>query len=170
MNQIYLDVDGCLNPITYKHRRKHWEDYKRHRIEVYPTQFFRVWLSEQMGAEFLRLAREYSAEIVWSTTWMHEANKFISPIIGLPDDLRVTRFDEVYDTDKTSSGKIPAIAEMCNDNAIVVIDDWLGFKDKCWLKERQEEDGYPTLGIKPYETVGITKAHIAQIGEFFGSL
>jgi hypothetical protein len=166
VNQIYLDVDGVLNPITHKSRHKHWADYKRHHVKVRDHNNLGLWMSMEMGAALLSVAAEHCAEIIWSTTWLDEANEIISPLVGLPNNLRVVPFEYWKDRDEHNCGKIPYIAEFCDDNAIVVIDDCLGFADKCWLNERE----YPTLGIKPYDSVGLTKDHIAQVGNFFGSL
>lgn len=165
MNQIYLDVDGCLNPITHKQRTKHWVDYKRTRVKVRDGEY-PIWYSKGMGIALLSVAADFDAEIVWSTTWTNDANTHISPLVGLPTDLRVAPYDYNKDGDIHNCGKIPAIASMCEENAIVIIDDYLGFGDKCWIKERE----FPTLGIKPVENIGITPQHIVEMRNFFASL
>lgn len=175
MNQIYLDVDGCLNPITTKCRSKHWLDYKKYDITINNRPMInpfslRIWLSKEMGREILKISEKYDAEIVWSTTWLDDANTYISPILGFSSDMRVTNYRPQEDFDMNNSGKISSIAEMSDDNNIVIIDDYLGFADRAWIDNRNEIGPYPTLGIKPVESIGITKDHLDKICQFFDSL
>lgn len=92
---LYLDVDGPLNPFAAKpHRRP--EGYETHRLlppswvarcrEMYPgrrVKELRVWLNPAHGPQLLALADRF--ELVWATTWEHDANEWIAPRIGLPE-------------------------------------------------------------------------------------
>lgn len=42
-----------------------------------------------MGAKLMKLAGETGAELTWLTSWEQEANRAISPLVGLPSDLPV---------------------------------------------------------------------------------
>ncbi|WP_068059217.1 HAD domain-containing protein [Nocardia xishanensis] len=92
---LYLDVDGPLNPFAAKpHRRP--EGYETHRLlpaswvarctEMKPhrkVKELRVWLNPAHGPKLLALADRF--ELVWATTWEHDANEWIGPRIGLPE-------------------------------------------------------------------------------------
>lgn len=90
---ILWDVDGPLNPCDAKpHRRP--EGYTTHRLR--PAGFedrvvdgrqikpLRVWLNPEHGPKMLALAEDLDAENWWATTWRHDANRLIAPILGLP--------------------------------------------------------------------------------------
>lgn len=82
---LLIDVDGPLNPYAAKpHRRP--DGYQTHRMR--PTGWeqpwqkpLRVWLNPTHGAALQALP----FELVWCTTWAHEANEWIGPHIGLPE-------------------------------------------------------------------------------------
>ncbi|MFE0472556.1 hypothetical protein ACFW2V_13170 [Streptomyces sp. NPDC058947] len=79
-----IDVDGPLNPWAAKpHRRP--EGYQTHRMRPsgweQPWQKpLRVWLNPNHGPALLALP----FDLVWCTTWAHEANEWIGPHLGLP--------------------------------------------------------------------------------------
>ncbi|MFB7620823.1 hypothetical protein [Kitasatospora sp. NPDC056181] len=88
---LLLDVDGPLNPYAAKpHRRP--EGYGTHRVKpgswvarspCRPAEHvrpLRLWINPAHGPELLALPYE----LVWATTWMEEANHWISPLVGLP--------------------------------------------------------------------------------------
>lgn len=93
---LFLDVDGPLNPyaapaedhpegyLTHRMRPASWaQDYPPVSLhgggERIPT--LRVWLNPAHGEALLRLP----VELVWATTWGHEANEWIGPHLGLPE-------------------------------------------------------------------------------------
>ena len=81
MSIVFLDVDGVLIAVTgARQPPPGWPDFTHHpEVNGYP-----LWLSRQMMARLLRL----DAEIVWCTTWEHDAPRHIAPLVGAPD-LRV---------------------------------------------------------------------------------
>lgn len=89
---LLLDVDGPLNPWKanpsrrpegYTTRRLRPEGWKNPRKRP-----LRVWLKPSHGPELMKLP----FELVWCTTWKHEANEMIGPVLGLPE-LPVITFD-----------------------------------------------------------------------------
>ncbi|MEU6850291.1 HAD domain-containing protein [Actinacidiphila alni] len=68
---LFLDVDGVLNPVLPS------PDFAAHDILAST-----VLLSARHGAWLRELADVY--DLVWATTWEHEANRHISPRLGLP--------------------------------------------------------------------------------------
>ncbi|MER7053457.1 hypothetical protein [Streptomyces sp. NPDC000351] len=82
---LLVDVDGPLNPYAAKPSRRP-EGYETHRMR--PTGWeqpwqkpLRVWLNPSHGPALLALP----FDLVWCTTWAHEANEWIGPHIGLPE-------------------------------------------------------------------------------------
>ncbi|MGW5123251.1 hypothetical protein ACWEQ7_04150 [Streptomyces sp. NPDC004069] len=81
---LLIDVDGPLNPYAAPpHRRP--GGYQTHRMR--PTGWeqpwqkpLRVWLNPGHGPALQALP----FNLVWCTTWAHEANEWIAPHIGLP--------------------------------------------------------------------------------------
>lgn len=52
-----------------------------HRPPLVRRRHLRVWLDPRHGAELLRL--DY--DLCWATTWMADANRWIAPVVGLPE-------------------------------------------------------------------------------------
>ncbi|MFB9513393.1 hypothetical protein [Streptomyces purpureus] len=102
---LLLDVDGPLNP--YAARLPRLRGYTTHRLR--PSDWLarqtpgsrrhrrglRVVLHPGHGARL----RALPFELAWATTWMHEANAMISPAIGLPGDLPVIEWPELFAKD-----------------------------------------------------------------------
>ena len=83
---ILVDVDGVLNAFGLQgHRLK--ETWRLAPVE-YKGRELPIIYRPEMGAELLQLAAEFDAELVWCTTWEGDANVHISPLVGLPADLR----------------------------------------------------------------------------------
>ncbi|GAA5701747.1 hypothetical protein Save01_02559 [Streptomyces avermitilis] len=77
---LYLDVDGPLNPYAAQPERRP-DGYTTIRVALTPGRPLRVWLHPDHGRALLAL--DY--ELCWATTWMDAANRWIGPVIGLPD-------------------------------------------------------------------------------------
>ncbi|MEU4596351.1 HAD domain-containing protein [Nocardia sp. NPDC023988] len=91
---LYLDVDGPLNPYRAKpeQRPRGYETHRllpqswiaRHRdIPVRRVKPLRVWLNPSHGRTLTELAEDF--ELWWATTWEHDANTHIAPVLGLPE-------------------------------------------------------------------------------------
>jgi hypothetical protein len=79
---LFLDVDGPLNPYAAKRSRRP-EGYTTLRVPMpgIAARPLRVWLNPSHGQALLGLGYE----LCWATTWMAEANRWIGPVIGLPE-------------------------------------------------------------------------------------
>lgn len=71
---LFLDVDGVINHFGLPKGPTH---------KAGP---FRVTVPDFMGPLVQHLVENY--EVVWCTAWRHNANKYIAPILGIPE-LRV---------------------------------------------------------------------------------
>ncbi|MEV6837441.1 hypothetical protein AB0N17_23560 [Streptomyces sp. NPDC051133] len=78
---LFLDVDGPLNPYAAKAQRRP-EGYTTIRPTVGSFRRpLRVWLNPAHGPALLGLGYD----LCWATTWMAEANRWIAPVVGLPE-------------------------------------------------------------------------------------
>ncbi|MEU5438939.1 hypothetical protein AB0G73_37190 [Streptomyces sp. NPDC020719] len=89
---LFLDVDGPLNPYAAKPEKRP-DGYTTLRVprdSGNPMEHgglsvrrrpLRVWLNPDHGRALLRL--DY--ELCWATTWMDDANRWIAPVLGLPE-------------------------------------------------------------------------------------
>lgn len=78
---LFLDVDGPLNPYAAKPERRPG-GYTTLRVPQEGSRRpLRVWLDPAHGPALLRL--DY--ELCWATTWMADANRWIGPVLGLPE-------------------------------------------------------------------------------------
>ncbi|NGO81043.1 hypothetical protein G6045_36090 [Streptomyces sp. YC504] len=88
---LFLDVDGPLNPYAAKaHRRPEGyttlrvpqdEDDRRGGGYTRRRRPLRVWLNPGHGPQLLALGYD----LCWATTWMADANRWIAPVLGLPE-------------------------------------------------------------------------------------
>ncbi|MFE4696370.1 hypothetical protein ACFRIC_04695 [Streptomyces sp. NPDC056738] len=90
---LFLDVDGPLNPYAAKPERRP-DGYttlrvpldggaqaEGRRLSYRRRRPLRVWLNPEHGRHLLRLG----FELCWATTWMGDANRWIAPVLGLPE-------------------------------------------------------------------------------------
>ncbi|MFJ3710879.1 MULTISPECIES: hypothetical protein [unclassified Streptomyces] len=89
---LFLDVDGPLNPYAAKPEKRP-DGYTTLRVPVdggaheedrglsSRRRPLRVWLNPEHGRFLLRLG----FELCWATTWMDDANRWIAPVLGLPE-------------------------------------------------------------------------------------
>ncbi|MGV9561726.1 hypothetical protein [Streptomyces sp. NPDC003480] len=77
---LFLDVDGPLNPWAAQPERRP-EGYTTIRVALHPGRALRVWLHPGHGPALLALGYD----LCWASTWMDAANRWIGPVIGLPE-------------------------------------------------------------------------------------
>ncbi|MEU8990650.1 hypothetical protein AB0C98_30265 [Streptomyces sp. NPDC048558] len=89
---LFLDVDGPLNPYAAKPEKRP-DSYITLRVPQdsgkpgepgglsVRRRPLRVWLNPEHGQALLQL--DY--ELCWATTWMDDANRWIGPVLGLPE-------------------------------------------------------------------------------------
>ena len=84
-NTIFLDVDGVINSITHLYNRE--DTVFSENTVPYPANGYTVWIPDYMKS--LVQAMEKSTNLYWLTTWRENANEFISPILGISQDIPV---------------------------------------------------------------------------------
>lgn len=178
---LLLDVDGPLNPYAEKpHLRppgyttfRHtptgaWlsgRDARRHKG-------IRVWLNPDHGPALLAVADATGLELVWATTWLHEANNRIGPAIGLPtlpviefplDDLEPDGGGNRWRRDGT--WKWSAVAAYAAGRPLAWLDDDHG--NPLFAAARASFDhqrtGQPTLLCHVDPRTGVQATHLDEI-------
>ncbi|MEU3046644.1 hypothetical protein ABZ705_08945 [Streptomyces sp. NPDC006984] len=132
---LFLDVDGPLNPYAAKPQRRP-EGYTTLRVprngpyeddrSLSSRRPLRVWLNPEHGPILLRLG----FELCWATTWMDEANRWIAPVLGLPElpfvDFGDVLFQERPDGVHWKTGRLV---------------DYAGGRPFAWVDDEQSEPG-----------------------------
>jgi hypothetical protein len=129
---LLLDVDGPLNP--YRAPFLHHRGYVTRRL--HPANWsarqqpgsrrlrrgLRVRLHPGHGPRLLALPYQ----LAWATTWMHEANEMIAPTIGLPSDLPVIEWPELFAEDPEGLyWKTRTVLEWATGRPFVWVDDMI---------------------------------------------
>ncbi|MEU6861901.1 hypothetical protein ABZ924_01290 [Streptomyces sp. NPDC046876] len=138
---LLLDVDGPLNP--FRSRLAGLRGYTSHRM--HPT----VWMSYRTpGSRTARRGvrvllhpshgarlRALPFELAWATTWMHEANTLIAPHIGLPGDLPVIEWPELFARDPDGlSWKTRTLLDWAAGRPFAWVDDMINPRDRAWVE------------------------------------
>ena len=162
---LLLDVDGVLNPEPVSSGKRP-EGYQTHRMRPggwdHPRQKpLRVWLNPQHGVELLKLAEVY--ELVWCTTWEHEANEWIAPHLGLPE-LPVIEFGKsLARPDGRIHWKTARVIEYTAGRPFVWVDDETGSWDVAYIK--RHSTGSARFSLMHVNTrIGLTTGDFIELG------
>jgi hypothetical protein len=171
---VLLDVDGPLNPYDAKPSRRP-AGYTTHRLR--PRGFenarnpLRVWLNPDHGPLLIAFADQHGADLVWATTWEHDANTMIGPVLGLPE-LPVIEFGDAPGL--LNGWKYPAVADYAAGRpAVWIDDDFKAFgKGRIAALRRFEiaRASTPTLLHHVDPKVGLTAEDLAAAGEWLAGL
>ncbi|MCY9783737.1 hypothetical protein KIK06_07510 [Nocardiopsis sp. EMB25] len=119
---LFVDVDGPLNPYARSRRSAYRDGYRKWRANG-----FEVLLKHGHGAALTALPYE----LVWATTWGHEANVHIAPRIGLPK-LPVCEFPVTGNHAPGLHAKTPGIVEYAGGRPFAWVDDEITRADRDW--------------------------------------
>ena len=145
---LLLDVDGVLNPLGIE---------RPVGFVRYELSGFEVDLSAGHGVMLNAMSEWF--DLVWATTWEHEASLLIAPLLSLPRDLPVIEFthgraDETW--------KLHDVREFVGDRPLAWVDDELGAEAYQWAEERNAQ----TLLVQPDPTVGLVEGHFNRLEAF----
>ncbi|HEY4019773.1 MAG TPA: HAD domain-containing protein [Pseudonocardiaceae bacterium] len=186
---LLLDVDGVLNPYaakptarplgyrTYRHTPDGgWysgSNVRRHRG-------LRIWLHPAHGARLRELAAKANLELAWATTWMHDANTYVGPAIGLRD-LPVIEFPATdlapvppgwFRWTENGGWKWPAVAAYAAGRPLAWLDDEhdaSGFPAARAEFDRNRE-GIPTLLCHVDPRKGLLPEHLHRVADWAADL
>lgn len=168
---LMIDVDGPLNPsLTISQAKRN--GFERHVLNpmtgdglTWRQRYgmgLRVFLSRTQGEELVKLADVF--DLVWATTWEHEANLMIGPRIGLPR-LPVIEFEGRLPSVPPEPGlhwKTAVIAAYAEEHqrSFVWVDDEVGHKDEVYFAKHVKR---PSLALRIDPFTGLTAAHFADL-------
>jgi hypothetical protein len=157
---LLLDVDGPLNPFQMNHGKALARGYQLHRIAVQGVTY-PVLLDPGHGASLRALTDV--VELAWATTWEHDANRLLSPLLGLPSDLPVIEWpaEATYLSSHGGCWKTPYVADWVGARPFAWVDDDLRRPDKGWLTRRRDPATFLLRRIDP--GAGLRKADFDAI-------
>lgn len=147
---LLIDVDGVLNPLALGPELVP-PGFVAHQLEG-----LRVLLAREHGAWLTSLVADF--DLVWATSWEHDADRLIAERVGLPRGMPVIPF-----TSQTGwTTKLADVIRFVGDRPVAWIDDALGADEHAWARSRDA----PTLLIQTDHRVGLTRAHIDRLRTF----
>lgn len=114
---LLVDVDGVIN-VSPSHGEASDDGLVAHTVQAVNGISYRLLIHPGVGELLLSLTDIY--ELAWCTTWKN-ANQCISPLLGLPQDLRcVPMPTSLRETaaSTTCSAKVPYIRRWATDHGV----------------------------------------------------
>jgi hypothetical protein len=162
---LFLDVDGPLNPYAAKPERRP-TGYLTLRVPRLrePGATPRVWLNPEHGRALLAL----DFDLCWATAWEARANRWISPVINLPElphvDFGTALLQERPDG---VHWKTQRVVEYATGRPFAWLDDELGDADRAYVTAHHP--GAALLHhVKP--RLGLREGDFTALAEFAASL
>ncbi|OQD53870.1 hypothetical protein BM536_026910 [Streptomyces phaeoluteigriseus] len=172
---LFLDVDGPLNPYAAKPERRP-EGYTTIRVPqstgaaeerrglTLSRRPLRVWLNPEHGRALLRLGYE----LCWATTWMADANRWIAPVLGLPD-LSFVDFGDALLQDRPDGvhWKTGPLVEYANGRPFAWVDDEQADVDQEYVTAHHRA---PALLHHVSPRLGLRETDFRDLAEFTRSV
>lgn len=172
---LFLDVDGPLNPYAAKPERRP-DGYTTIRVprdggagteEVSLSSRrrpLRVWLHPEHGRTLLGLGYE----LCWATTWMGKANRWIAPVLGLPE-LPFVDFGDALLRERPDGvhWKTGPLVDHARGRPFAWVDDEQSLADEAYVTAHHPG---PALLHHVDPRVGLREEDFAALAEFTATL
>lgn len=125
---LFLDVDGPLLPFG--------EPGDRYPNHPAPDAESNNPLPARLDPALGPLLSALPCELIWATTWMHDANRSVSPLLGLPTLDVLDRPDSTDDRVDAWFGlhwKTRALVHRAGGRPFIWVDDEIGDGDREWV-------------------------------------
>ncbi|ELP68307.1 hypothetical protein ACKI1I_00095 [Streptomyces turgidiscabies] len=157
---LFLDVDGPLNPYAAQPERRpvgyttlrvphNSGTSDEHRGLSSRRRPLRVWLNPEHGRSLLQLGYE----LCWATTWMDKANRWIAPVLGLPE-LPFVDFGDALFQDRPDGihWKTAPLVDYADGRAFAWVDDEQSVLDQAYVAAHHHGPGLlhhvnPRIGL-----------------------
>ncbi|MGD6744202.1 HAD domain-containing protein [Streptomyces sp. BH106] len=150
---LFLDVDGPLLPFgaTADAAPGPVQDGNPLLARLDPT----------VGTRLLALG----CELVWATTWGHEANEVVAPLIGLPPPLPVLEWPAHTPADGPHGlhWKTRPIVAWAGSRPFIWVDDEIGPMDRQWVEAQHPA---PALLHRVDPSQGLTEADFSVLAQW----
>ncbi|MBM6405774.1 hypothetical protein JQN72_16140 [Phycicoccus sp. CSK15P-2] len=167
---LFLDVDGTLIPTAGVRMPSRLGDWNT--SWQTPSNPHLTGIAASHGARLLQM----DCEIVWASAWMHDADKVIAPILGLPQ-LPVAELGDLPPADgptwteeDPSAGlnwKTRALVRLAADRPFAWVDDELTDVDRAWVSANHSA---PALLRRVDSRCGLTATDMAALEDWLSSL
>jgi hypothetical protein len=153
--RLLLDVDGVLNAVCPV-RPFVWDNYQQDVVMGFTITY------SPTVAEFLRGLPEH-VEVQWLTTWTDRANRYISPLLDLPQYIVAGQILQPQAT----WWKLAVARDFweADQTPFIWLDDDIAFDSEAveWLSTLSNED---YLAISPWTEEGLTAEHLDLVTAF----
>ena len=159
-----LDIDCVINASHHAARPPGpdaYPDVAEYLVSTDEGRKFIFWTSPTLIRELCDLHESSTVEIAWLTTWQHQAQRHVSPALGLPEfpvaaDSR-GRFSDYHWKQQAAEEALQL------GRPIIWIDDTeiTGEAQAAYRKS-----SVPYLLVSPDSTLGLTRVHMAEVMEF----
>ncbi|MET9643443.1 hypothetical protein [Streptomyces syringium] len=158
---LFLDVDGPLNPYAAKPEKRP-DGYttlrvpqdsgvhEGHGVLSARRLPLRVWLNPKHGRALLRLGYE----LCWATSWTDDANRWIAPVLGLPE-LPFVDFGDALFQDRPDGvhWKTGPLIDYANGRPFAWVDDEQSDLDEAYVTAHHRGRGLlhhvnPRIGLR----------------------
>ena len=135
---LLMDIDGPLNPYDapWFAQRKPAPGYTFHELTPSGGITYRVALNRAHGRELLQMADYF--DLAWASTWLQDANRLISPLLGLPTDIPVVPLRLPGFHNARRSWKAEQIADWVGDRPFAWFDDEINHATREWLRSQAQ--------------------------------
>jgi hypothetical protein len=175
---LLLDIDGVLNAFEA------WGlvhgPLPRDGHQVPPSDGYRLTHANGWNLLIPADARRWVArleahfDVVWSTMWESDAVEHFAPVAGFGHtwswiDFTAHEEEQLEQRSGNEVGhhKHAGIVATAGDRPVVVVDDDLAPLTRLWASFREDE-GIPTMTVKPDPAVGLTAADVDAMIRFAG--
>lgn len=158
---LFLDVDGTVLPGGHLALPEKIEDWAAWQSPLNP----RLSTIDPLHGERLRAL---PCDLIWATAWMHDANKVIAPLLGLPQ-LPVADLPDAPDEDPVGvlHWKTRTLVAIAGGRPFAWLDDELTDLDRAWVAARHQGQA---LLHRVDGTAGLTRADLTTVGNWLDAL
>jgi len=170
---LLLDVDGPLNafggpysgrpaPAGYALHRLRERSFTDDKGRAWIDGGLRIWLNPDHGPMLMALAG--TVELAWCTAWRDDANRYISPMIGLPV-LPVVPLPDGWQTLTGHIWKRPGVEAYAAGRALAWLDDEFTAAGFDWAAQRTA-DGVATLPVHVDPLYGLRQEDVREVADW----
>jgi len=123
-------------------------------------------LLNRLNPEHGRRLSELPCDLVWTTTWMADANEVIAPRLGLPD-LPVVDWPDEDEEDDRLHWKTRSLVDWAAGRSFVWVDDEITNADRAWVSAHHRR---PALLHRVDPRHGLTETDFALIRAWLAQL
>jgi hypothetical protein len=158
---LLMDVDGPLNPFEapWFSGMQAERGYEFHVLTPSDGQTYWVALNPMHGHRLAQLAGIF--DLAWATTWRDDANRLLSPILGLPTDLPVVPLVRPPSPKPGVCWKADQIADWVGTRPFAWFDDEIDETTQEWLRAQAWLGRHHARHISPRK--GLTRVDFDEL-------